>query len=456
MSLNVVILAAGKGTRMRSSMAKVMHPIAHKPMVAHVVDTARRLNPTRLCVVYGHGGDQVKAHFADDSDIQWREQTEQLGTGHAVQQALPELESDATCLILYGDVPLIQAATLEQLVSGHSENAIGLLTTFMDDPTGYGRIVKNDQGNVVAIVEEKDADEAQKQIKEVNTGILAVPGKLLREWLPTLSNQNAQGEYYLTDVIGIAAEQGIPIHTHQPASQVEVEGVNNRLQLAALERAYQRRIADRLLTEGVTLRDPNRLDVRGELQAGEDCEIDINVLFEGQVQLGNNVVIGANCVLKNCAIGDGTLVKPNTLIEGAKIANHCEVGPFARIRPDTVMLEGSRVGNFVETKKTTLGLGSKANHLTYLGDAEIGNQVNVGAGTITCNYDGVNKHKTIIGDGAFIGSNSSLVAPVEVGKNATVGAGSTISKQAPAEQLTLTRAKQITITGWKRPTKKES
>lgn len=455
MNVNTVILAAGKGTRMKSALPKVLHKLAKKPLLGHVVDAAKSINSSKMCVVYGHGGEAVKEAFAAETAIAWCEQKEQLGTGHAVMQAMPEVDADSIVLILYGDVPLIKSETLEELLSVTSAESIGLLTVVLDNPKGYGRIIRNEEKAVVGIVEEKDASEEQKLIQEINTGILAVPAKLLNDWLPQLGNKNAQGEYYLTDVIGMASQNGIPVTAVQPSAQLEVEGVNNRKQLATLERFHQQNIADELMLNGVTLIDPNRIDVRGTLQTGTDLIIDVNVVFEGNVSVGSNTQIGANCVIMNSTIGDNVTIKPNSIIEDSVVENECDIGPFARIRPDTLMKQGSRIGNFVETKKSVIGVGSKVNHLTYIGDAEIGKEVNVGAGTITCNYDGANKHKTTIEDGAFIGSNSSLVAPVVIGKNATIGAGSTIGKDAPADALSLTRAKQVSLDGWARPTKKK-
>lgn len=455
MNVNTVILAAGKGTRMKSALPKVLHELAKKPLLGHVIDAAKSINSSKLCVVYGHGGETVKNAFEEDISIAWCEQKEQLGTGHAVMQAMPEVDADSIVLILYGDVPLIKPETLEKLMAVTSEESIGLLTVVLDNPKGYGRIIRDDQDAVIGIVEEKDANDEQKKIQEINTGILAVPAKLLNDWLPQLGNKNAQGEYYLTDVIGMASDRNIPVTAVQPSAELEVEGVNNRMQLATLERFHQRNIADELMLSGVSLIDPDRIDVRGTLTTGTDLTIDVNVVIEGNVSLGNGTQVGANCIIINSTIGDNVTIKPNSIIEDSVIENECDIGPFARIRPDTLMKQGSRIGNFVETKKSVIGVGSKVNHLTYIGDAEIGKDVNVGAGTITCNYDGANKHKTTIEDGAFIGSNSSLVAPVVVGKNATIGAGSTIGKDAPADTLSLTRAKQIALTGWARPTKKK-
>lgn len=453
--LDIVVLAAGKGTRMKSDLPKVLHPIAGKPMLGHVLDRARELDQdnTRLQIITGHGSDKVEAMFAAD-DVSFVLQAEQLGTGHAVQQVMPALRSDATVLILYGDVPLISTATLQQLDSCVSDTTMGLLTIDLADPHGYGRIVRNSDGQVEAIVEQKDASQAQLSITEVNTGVMAVKGSDLLEWLPGLSNDNAQGEYYLTDLIAMAVAAGKTVVTAQPANEMEVLGVNNRQQQAQLERFYQQSQAERLMQAGVTLLDPSRFDCRGELSVGTDVEIDVNCVFSGRVEIGNNVKVGPNCVISDSVIGANTVIKANSILEEAVVAESCDIGPFARLRPGTQLANRAKVGNFVETKKAFIGEGSKVNHLTYIGDAEIGKGVNVGAGTITCNYDGVNKSKTIIGDGAFIGSNASLVAPVSIGAGATVGAGSTVSADIEAGHLGVARAKQRNIKGWKRPVKK--
>ena len=455
MKTDVVILAAGQGSRMKSALPKVMHGLAGKPMLQHVIDSARRLVPEALHVVIGHGGEQVEQTMAGQAlDFVW--QREQLGTGHAVAQAMPHIGNDSVVLVLYGDVPLTQPETLTQLTRIAAQGDLGLLTVTLEDPTGYGRIIRNAVGDVVAIVEHKDATEQEKLVREVNTGILALPAAALHDWLPRLSADNAQGEYYLTDVIAMAAEEGMRVRAIQPEAEQEVQGVNNRLQLAQLERWYQRQLADALMAEGVTLADPTRIDIRGELQAGQDVLIDINTIFEGEVVLGEGVEVGANCIIRNASIGAGTRVEANSIIDGAVVAENAQIGPFARLRPGTEMAAGSKVGNFVETKKALIGKGSKVNHLTYIGDAELGAEVNVGAGTITCNYDGVNKSQTRIGDGAFIGSNSSLVAPVEVGAGATVGAGSTVTKAVKANQLAVARGKQVNFDNWQRPQKKGS
>ena len=451
MTLAVVILAAGKGTRMKSSMPKVLHPLAHKPLVQHVIDTARSLDPSQIVVVYGHGGDQVREVVIDD-DLSWAEQAEQLGTGHAVQQAMPHIKEADRVLVLYGDVPLTSAETLRELLDQAGEG-MGLLTINLDDPSGYGRIVRDDKGAVERIVEQKDANADELAIQEVNTGIMVFPGEKLSGWLNGLSNNNAQGEYYLTDLLAMAVSDGVSIAVTQPEHQFEADGVNNKLQLAELERAYQRLQADRLMTDGVLLRDPNRFDLRGSLTHGTDCEIDINVIIEGNVTLGNNVKIGANVVLRNVSIGDNTVVVENCIFDNATVGADCTIGPFSRLRPGADLIGGAHIGNFVEIKKSVVGLGSKVNHLTYIGDSQIGAGVNIGAGTITCNYDGANKHTTVIGDNAFIGSNSALVAPVTIGKGATIGAGSVIRKDTPDDKLTLSGGKQVTIENWERPKK---
>lgn len=453
MTLNAVILAAGKGTRMKSALPKVLHPIANKPMVQHVIDVARQVQASALHIVYGHGAELLQQRLAHNADVAWALQAEQLGTGHAVMQAMPAISDDATVLVLYGDVPLTLASTLQRLLAVKPERGIGLLTVNLLNPTGYGRILRNQENQVIGIVEQKDANEQQLAITEVNTGIMVVNASLLKGWLAQLQNNNSQGEYYLTDIIAMANRDGLPIQTAHPDSAIEVEGANNRVQLAALERAYQSRQAEQLMLNGATLADPARVDVRGNVVTGNDVFIDINVIFEGNVQIGNNVVIGAGCVLKDCAIADNTVLKPFTLVEDAKVAEDCTVGPFARLRPGAELHRDAHVGNFVELKKTVLGEGSKANHLAYLGDAVIGKKVNIGAGTITCNYDGVNKFNTRIDDGAFIGTNSSLVAPIHIAAMATVGAGSVITTNVAESQLAVARGKQRNIDGWKRPTK---
>lgn len=453
MALSVVILAAGKGTRMRSSIPKVLHSIAHKPMVQHVIDAAKALNAESLNMVYGFGGEQLQQSIQDDA-LTWALQSEQLGTGHAVQQAMPHIKDQDDVLVLYADVPLISVSTLQNLLANKPENGIGILTVNVADPTGYGRILRQ-QGEIVGIREHKDATDEERQVKEINTGILVANGEQLKSWLNRLSNDNAQGEYYLTDIIAMCHEQGLPIKSAHPSCALEVEGANNRVQLATLEREYQRLQAEQLMLNGATLRDPARIDVRGEINIGQDIMIDVNVILEGNVTIGNNVTIGANCHIINANIADNATIKPNTIIEDSEIGTNCSVGPFARIRPGSKMLTGAAVGNFVEMKKTTIGEGSKAGHLTYLGDTVIGQQVNIGAGTITCNYDGANKSQTIIKDGVFIGSNASLVAPLQIEKGATVGAGSTITKTVNENNLAIGRGKQVNIQGWKRPVKQQ-
>ena len=455
MQTDIIILAAGKGTRMKSTLPKVLHRLAGKSLLQHVIDSANNVQNANMIVVTGHGSEQVRsAVFSEASQINYVEQTEQLGTAHAVQMAVPSLGSGGTSLILYGDVPLILPETILGMLSAVTDNSMSLLTVTLDDPTGYGRILRDESGQVTAIVEQKDASTEQLKVTEVNTGVLALKTEQLKQWLPQINNDNAQGEYYLTDLIALARNNGVSVETKQPQSIEEVEGVNNRIQLSTLERFYQRQQAEKLMVAGVTLADPGRIDVRGNLSTGNDNYIDINAVFEGNVTLGSNVTIGPNCQIIDSDIGDGVEIKANTVIEQSKVASHSVVGPFARLRPGTVLAENAKVGNFVETKNTQVGKGSKINHLSYVGDAELGEGVNVGAGTITCNYDGVNKHKTVMGDNSFIGSNSSLVAPVKIGKNATVGAGSTINKDVPDDQLGLTRASQRAISDWQRPTKK--
>jgi bifunctional UDP-N-acetylglucosamine pyrophosphorylase / glucosamine-1-phosphate N-acetyltransferase len=451
--LDILVLAAGKGTRMRSDLPKVLHPVGGKALVQHVVDTARNVGGEQILIIVGHGAEKVEERMAAP-DVKFVLQAEQLGTGHAVQQALPQLRGDATVLILYGDVPLTRAETLQKLIAQVSDTQMGLLTVNMQDPTGYGRIVRDPLGKVVAIVEHKDASDEQKQIREINTGIMAVKAKHLRDWLPQLQNNNAQGEYYLTDIIAMAKASGVSIAVEQPAAVQEVEGINNRQQQAALERYFQQQKANELMVAGVTLLDPARVDIRGNLKVGRDVVIDVNCVFEGEVELGDGVTIEPNCVIINSKLGAGSHIKAFSHIEEAVLAADCDIGPYARLRPGTDLAEGVKIGNFVETKKAVIAKGSKVNHLSYIGDAKVGTGVNVGAGTITCNYDGVNKFKTEIGDKAFIGSNSALVAPVKIGAGATVGAGSVITKDVEATELAIGRAKQRNIQGWERPTKK--
>nr|WP_298112091.1 bifunctional UDP-N-acetylglucosamine diphosphorylase/glucosamine-1-phosphate N-acetyltransferase GlmU [uncultured Pseudomonas sp.] len=452
MSLDIVILAAGQGTRMRSALPKVLHPVAGKSMLGHVIDSARQLQPQGIHVVIGHGAELVRERLAGD-DLNFVLQSEQLGTGHAVAQALPALSAERV-LILYGDVPLIEVETLQRLLQQANDRQLGLLTVNLNDPTGYGRIVRDGNGVVNAIVEHKDATPEQRQIREGNTGILAVPGKHLGDWLGRLSNSNAQGEYYLTDVIAMAVADGLVVATEQAADEMEVLGANDRIQLAQLERHYQYRAARRLMVQGVTLIDPARFDLRGEVSVGRDVSIDINVILEGRVVIEDGVQIGANCVIKNSTLRKGAIVKANSHLDGAEMGEGSDCGPFARLRPGSVLGAKAHVGNFVELKNAVLGEGAKAGHLSYLGDAEIGARSNIGAGTITCNYDGANKFRTVLGEDVFIGSNSALVAPVILGDRATTGAGSVVTSDVPTDSLAVGRAKQRNIEGWKRPTKK--
>ncbi|MCY1285701.1 Bifunctional protein GlmU [compost metagenome] len=452
MSLDIVILAAGQGTRMRSALPKVLHPVAGQSMLGHVIDTARALAPQGIHVVIGHGAERVRERLAAD-DLQFVLQAEQLGTGHAVAQALPGLSAEQV-LILYGDVPLIEAQTLERLLAKVGDGQLALLTVELADPTGYGRILRDAAGQVTAIVEHKDATPEQRAVREGNTGILAVPRARLTDWLARLKNDNAQGEYYLTDVIAMAVADGLNVATEQPHDAMEVQGANDRIQLAELERHYQARAARRLMAQGVTLRDPARFDVRGEVSVGRDVLIDVNVILEGRVVIEDEVVIGPNCVIKNSTLRRGAIVKANSHLEGAELGEGADCGPFARLRPGAVLGAKAHVGNFVELKNAVLGEGAKAGHLSYLGDAEIGARTNIGAGTITCNYDGANKHRTVMGEDVFIGSNSALVAPLVLGDGVTTGAGSTITQDVPAATLAVGRAKQRNIEGWKRPEKK--
>ncbi|MCW8930096.1 MAG: bifunctional UDP-N-acetylglucosamine diphosphorylase/glucosamine-1-phosphate N-acetyltransferase GlmU [Gammaproteobacteria bacterium] len=450
--LQVIVLAAGKGTRMYSSKPKVLHGLAGKPLVQHVIDSAKALSAESISLVYGHGGEQVK-NMLKDEELIWCEQKEQLGTGHAVQQAIEKIKDSSNVLILYGDVPLLSKETLEGLLEAKGKESIALLTANLENPTGYGRIVRNANDIVEKIVEEKDASETIREITEVNSGVMAVDGDKLKLWLSKIGNNNAQGEYYLTDLIELAVKEGETVNSFIVEDNKEIEGINNKIQLADLEREYQKRQAMILMTKGVTLRDPNRFDLRGQVEVGQDVSIDINVILEGQCVIGNNVHIAANTILKDAVIGDNVEILENCIIEKSTVSNGCNIGPFARLRPDTQLDENAKVGNFVEIKKSHIAKGSKVNHLSYIGDTEMGENVNIGAGTITCNYDGAYKHLTKIGDNAFIGSNTALVAPIEIGHGATIGAGSTLNKDAEADKLTFSRAPQKKIEGWKRPTK---
>ncbi|GHU05375.1 bifunctional protein GlmU [Betaproteobacteria bacterium] len=452
--MNIVILAAGQGKRMVSTLPKVLHPLAGKVLVSHVIDTARALSPRRLCIVYGHGGETVRSAL-DAPDLSWALQEPQLGTGHAVRQALPFLDGQGITLVLYGDVPLIRAETLRRLVQAAADG-LAILSVELADPQGYGRIVRNSAGEVTRIVEQKDASAEERAIREINTGIMVMPTQRLGEWLDRLSSDNAQNEYYLTDVVDMAVKAGLPVSTAHPEHEWEVLGVNSKAQLAELERIAQRTLAEKLMDEGVRLADPARIDIRGELRCGRDVFIDVNCVFEGQVLLDEAVEVGPNCVLKNARIGAGTRLAAFTHIESAVVGADGRIGPFARLRPGTELAEDVHVGNFVEIKKSTVAAHSKANHLAYIGDATIGSRVNVGAGTITCNYDGANKFRTVVEDDVFIGSDTQLVAPVTVGRGATLGAGTTLTKDAPPDSLTISRVRQASISGWKRPVKKET
>ena len=452
--VNFVILAAGKGTRMRSAIPKVLHKVSGRSMLGHVVAAVESLGKAKKIIVTGHGAEQVEQQFKSPTTI-FTQQKEQLGTGHAVQMAIPALCSDAVVIVLYGDVPLIRPSTIEKILDVVTETTMGLLTINLENPQGYGRIVRNGQQEITEIIEQKDASVEQLKITEVNTGVLALRSTQLREWLPKITNNNAQGEYYLTDLVAIAWAEGVEVISVNPESATEVEGVNNRIQLSQLERAHQRQLAEVLMESGTSLADPARFDQRGELNAGTDNFIDINCVFEGSVSIGNNVSIGANCPIINSTIGDDVAILPNTIIESSVVGDRAVIGPFARLRPGTELGSDTKVGNFVETKKAVVGKGSKINHLSYVGDAQLGENVNIGAGTITCNYDGVSKHKTDLGDGVFVGSNSTLVAPIKVDKGGFVAAGSTVTSEVPSDSLAVGRAKQRNIKGWKRPTKKE-
>jgi len=451
--MQVVVLAAGQGKRMRSDLPKVLHHLAGKPLLAHVLDTAHEIGAGSVCVVYGHGGERVREAFAGRPGVRWVKQDPQLGTGHAVMQAAPLLEEAGQVLVLYGDVPLTRADTLRRLLSVAAGGSLAVLTVAMDVPYGYGRIVRDAAGRVVRVVEEKDATDAQRAIREVNTGIMALPATSLRRWLGMLRNDNAQGEYYLTDLVGLAVAEGVAVETAQPAEAWETLGVNSKAQLADLERILQRDIAARLMEAGVTLADPARIDVRGQLQCGRDVEIDVNCLFEGRVELGDDVRVGPNCVLRNVSVGRGTRIAPFSLLDDSAVGCDCQIGPFSRLRPGNVLGEDVHIGNFVEIKNSRIAARSKANHLSYVGDATVGSDVNIGAGTITCNYDGANKHRTVIEDNVHIGSDTQLVAPVTVGRGATTGAGATVVKDIPPGALMYTKAETVIRSGWQRPAK---
>jgi bifunctional UDP-N-acetylglucosamine pyrophosphorylase/glucosamine-1-phosphate N-acetyltransferase len=454
MSLAIIILAAGKGTRMKSAKPKIMHTLAGKPMLQHVIDTAKQLSPSQLVVVCGNGSDEV-VPYLEQQNINTVMQHEQKGTGHAVEQAKASFASSEQVLVLYGDVPLITTETLADLIESGDNNSLKVLTAILDDPTGYGRIVRDYDDNMLCITEEKDADEETKLINEINTGIMCIPAKWLTEALSQLDNNNAQGEYYLTDLIAKAVNQGIEINSVTCEDEMEVAGINNRVQLAEVESYYQQLKATDLMMSGVTFRDPARVDIRGDIKAGQDITIDINVIFEGYNTIADNVCIGAHCIIINSVIHEGAEILPNSIIENAEVGTNCSVGPFARLRPGTKLAAKAKVGNFVEVKNANIGVGSKINHLSYIGDTDMGADVNIGAGTITCNYDGANKHRTVIGDRVFVGSDTQLVAPVTIEDGATIGAGSTIRKTAPADSLTLTKSEQKTVKGWVRPVKKK-
>lgn len=452
-NLNIVILAAGLGKRMHSALPKVLHPLAGKSLLGHVLDTARALSPQSICVVYGHGGETVPQAIGDES-LTWVQQSPQLGTGHALMQALPHLDNTGMTLVLYGDVPLTSIETLRRLIATAGSKEFALLTVELADPAGYGRIVRDEGHAIVAIVEEKDASKSQRQIREINTGIMVIPNPYLHGWLHKLENNNAQKEYYLTDIVAMAVKDGVKVEAAQPAQVWETIGVNSKTQLASLERIHQNECAKKLLDQGVTLADMTRIDIRGQLICGRDVEIDINCIFEGHVQLADGVKVGAHSILRNVKVAAGAAIAPFSLIESAEIGKNCRIGPYARIRPGTRLASDVHIGNFVEVKNSSVAAGSKANHLSYIGDSVVGKNVNIGAGTITCNYDGANKYQTIIEDDVFVGSDTQLVAPVRVAQGSTIGAGSTITKDTPPETLTLSRAKQMSIDGWKRPVKK--
>jgi bifunctional UDP-N-acetylglucosamine pyrophosphorylase/glucosamine-1-phosphate N-acetyltransferase len=454
MPLEVIVLAAGLGKRMHSDLPKVLQPLAGRPLLAHVLDTARALSPRKILVVHGHGADRVRAAFGEAKGIEWVLQAEQLGTGHAVQQAASRLGADADVLILYGDVPLVRADTLKQLLDS-AKSGVAVLTVELADPTGYGRVVRDASGGVQKIVEHKDASREQQALREVNAGFYALSARRLAAWLPKLRNDNAQKEYYLTDIVKLAVGEGVPVAAVKAADQWEAAGVNSKKELAALERVAQAREADCLLEAGVTLSDPARIDVRGALDCGRDVSIDVNCVFEGTVRLGDRVRIGPNCILRNVTLAAGTEVRAFSQLEDAEVGANCRIGPYARLRPGTQLAEDVHIGNFVEVKASRIGAGSKANHLAYVGDSEVGSRVNIGAGTITCNYDGVGKNRTVIEDDCFIGSDATLVAPVRIARGSYIGAGSTISKDTPAGQLTVARAKQVSIPSWKPKRKKD-
>jgi bifunctional UDP-N-acetylglucosamine pyrophosphorylase/glucosamine-1-phosphate N-acetyltransferase len=451
MSLSIVILAAGKGTRMRSDLPKVLQPLAHKPLLGYVIDASMSFNPNQLIVVYGYGGDQVQKTFSSQH-IQWVEQKEQLGTGHAVMQTISLMKEEGSTLILYGDVPLIDQTTIQRLIQKGQKN-LAVLTFTKEDPKGYGRIIRK-EGRIQKIVEEKDCDTAQKNIKEINTGIMCAPNHLLKNWIQRLTNQNAQKEYYLTDIVGLSIEDNIEVFSESADNEVSITGINSKFELATMERNYQLMTAKKLMDEGVTIMDPSRIDIRGEVIAGQDVTIDVGCIFEGKVVLGNHVKVAAYSHIKDSVIGDHTLIEPYSHIVESEVGKHCRVGPFARLRPGTKLQHHVHIGNFVEIKNSKVNDETNINHLSYIGDSFVGKSVNIGAGTITCNYDGANKHPTTIEDDVFIGSNSALVAPVKIGKGATIAAGSTITKDAPPGELTVSRSKQTSIAGWTKPKKK--
>ncbi len=451
--LNIVILAAGAGTRMHSSLPKVLHLLAGKPLLMHVIDTARLLSADRICIVYGHGGDLVKQSITGD-DLVWVKQEPQLGTGHALLQTKSYLDQEGLTLVLYGDVPLVSVHTLKELILKAEQEYCALLTAQLENPTGYGRIVRDEQSQYIsAIVEQKDGNVEQLRVKEINTGVMIIPNRYLHTWLPQLDNNNAQQEYYLTDIIALSVKHGVKVTSTQPQNLWEIIGVNSKRQLAELERIYQTEYAYKLLDQGVGLADPSRIDIRGDLICGTDVGIDVNCIFEGTVRLADNVKVQSHCILKNVTVSAGTVIAPYSLIEDAEVGENCRIGPYARIRPGTKLSNKVRIGNFVEVKNSEIASASKVNHLSYIGDTQVGENVNIGAGTITCNYDGANKHQTIIEDNVFVGSDTQLVAPVTISKGSTIGAGSTITKDTPGNELTLSRAKQLSISGWKRPIK---